>query len=270
VRIYFELVKVAFQTRTAYKMEILLRLFSRVISLFAQVAIWRALVGQTGEADSAMGVISLREMVTYVVVSTGISTFVLLFVAHSPLRRLDGKIRSGAIAMDLIRPLALRASLLCEAIGSNLFEVLVVLFPLVGIGVVVFGMSFPSWRNLLFFVIALLNGFIIYFMISYVSGLLGFWYLEIWHLERFFAELVRLFSGSWIPLWFFPPFLLKLSAFLPFRLIYFVPITIYLGKTEPSETIGLILQQFAWMGILLVIEKALWARGVKKLVVQGG
>ena len=270
MRARLELVKAAFQARAAYRMDVLLRLLSRVIALFARVAIWSALFGKAREAASPVGVISLHEMVTYVVVSTGVSIFVLSFAAHGPLQKLRLRIRSGAIETDLIKPLGLKTILFWENIGSNLFEMFFVLIPLVVIGVLVFRMDLPSWQDLMLFGIALVNGLIVYFLLSYTVGLLAFWYLEIWHLERFLEELLRLFSGSSIPLWFFPPFLVKLSAFLPFRLVYFVPITIYLGRMELSEAVGAILQQVAWIGVLFAVERVVWAAAVKRLVIQGG
>jgi ABC-2 type transport system permease protein len=158
MRAYLGLVKIALQSRSAYRTEVFLHLFNQIVALFAQVAVWRALLGGTEGVTSSMGTVTLHEMVTYVVVSRGISVLVLLFAAHSPLRRMDDMIRSGQIAIELIKPLDLEASLFCEAVGANLFEVFFVLLPLAGIGVIVFEMDLPSWQNLPFFIITLING----------------------------------------------------------------------------------------------------------------
>src|SRR6185436_4423303 len=108
------------------------------------------------------------------------------------------------------------------------------------------------------------------FLLAYLLGVTGFWYLEVWHLDRFLGDLVRLLSGAWIPLWFFPVFLLQVSAFLPFRLIYFAPLSIYLEKQSLATAISWIGQQVFWIFLLIVLEQLIWKRAVRKLVVQGG
>jgi len=270
LRVYWEFVKIAFRARLAYRAEVGLLLVGRVLALFVQVAIWRALLGAEGNADSTMGSITLREMVTYVIVSRCISVFVSLFAGYSPLWRMGDKIRTGEIAMDLTKPVSLRDNLFWETVGNNLFEVVFGVLPVLLLGALVFGMDVPSATYLLLFAVAAINGLLIYFMISYVVGLLAFWYLEIWHFERLLNDLVTVFSGALIPLWFFPSFLITVSQWLPFRLIYYAPISIYLQK-EPLSAVGLlVLQQFLWLGLLLLLERGMWKRGVEKLVVQGG
>lgn len=83
-------------------------------------------------------------------------------------------------------------------------------------------------------------------------------------------DVLRLLSGAFIPLWFFPTALADISSFLPFRLIFFTPISIYLEKISGVEAGGLIAQQLLWIIALLVVEKILWRKGIRKLVIQGG
>jgi ABC-2 type transport system permease protein len=269
-RLYWELVRVAFKTRSAYRAEVGLLFVGRVLDLFVQVAIWRALIGAAGYAESSRGTITLREMVTYVVISRCISVFISLFAGYSPLSQLGNKVRRGGIAMDLTKPLGLRENIFFGNIGSMLFEVVYGALPMLLIGALFFGIDVPSALNLGLFAVAAINGLLLYFMLSYVLGLLAFWYLEVWHFERLLNDLITVFSGALIPLWFFPPFLVTLSEWLPFRLIYYVPISIYLEKETPAAVGFLVLQQLLWLGLLLWVERALWKRGVTKLVVQGG
>ena len=269
-RLYWEFIRIAFRSRAAYRAEVALLFVSRVLALFVQVAIWRALLGAQGKTDSTLGSITLREMVTYVVVSQCISVFISLFAGYSPMSQLGGKIRTGGIAMDLTKPVGLRENVFFSNLGNMLFEAIIGALPMLLIGAVVFGIDVPPVPYLLVFAVVTLNGLLLYFMISYVVGLLAFWYLEIWHFERLLNDLIKVFSGALIPLWFFPPFLVALSEWLPFRLIYYVPISFYLEKIPLADAGALILQQAFWLGILLWIERFLWRRGVEKLVVQGG
>lgn len=270
LQLYWEFVKIAFRSRLAYRSEVGVLFVGRVLALFVQVAIWKALLGVEGRAESSIGAITLREMVTYVIVSRTISVFVSLFAGYSPLWRIGEKIRTGEIAMDLTRPVSLRSNLFFETLGNNLFEVVFGALPMLLAGALVFGLDVPAPAYLLLFALATLNGLMVYFLLSYIVGLIAFWYLTVWHLERFLNDLILVFSGTLIPLWFFPPFLVTISEWLPFRLIYFTPISIYLEKHSLPEAGMLILQQLVWLALLLLVERVMWKRGVRKLVVQGG
>ena len=71
-------------------------------------------------------------------------------------------------------------------------------------------------------------------------------------------------------MWFFPNSLVVISDFLPFKYIYFVPTSIFLSKSDPTASVLLILQQFLWIIGLTLVEKFVWRKAVRKLVVQGG
>ncbi len=266
MRVNFEVAKLAFQANLAYKMNTLLTLVNQVFFLYYRIYIWRALYRGMGSAATRMGAISLRDMTTYSVVSAAQS----VVIETEVLTRMDEKIRTGEVAMDLTKPLSLKMFLFSETIGNNAYKFIVELTPLVLMSLFLFGIEVPCWESLVIFAVSLVNGMIIYFLICYSLGLLGFWYLSVWQFKMLLGNLINVFAGSVIPLWFFPDFLAQLSLFLPFRFIYFVPLSIYLEKVDPAGAIWLVLEQIMWIGILLIVEKTLWRKGVKKIVVQGG
>jgi ABC-2 type transport system permease protein len=100
-------------------------------------------------------------------------------------------------------------------------------------------------------------------------GLIGFWYMRGWQ-STIIWILNRLFSGAYIPLWFFPQILVTISYFLPLRLMYFAPISIFLGTVTPLDCLYIILQQFGWMFVLYAVIMVMWRAAIKKLVIQGG
>ena len=266
MRVYLEFIKNAFQANIAYKMSVLLRLMTQLIILAVRVSLWRALFKEVGRTTTHMGTVSLRDMITYSVVSTGMS----LIITTNVIRQVDEKIRTGEIAMDLIKPLNLKASLFCEAVGNNCVRFFLELIPLLIIGILIYGVDYPPWQNFVIFLVALGNGMVILFSLSYLLGLTGFWYMSVWQFRMTLDMVVLILGGAQIPLWFFPEFLIQISSFLPFKLIYFAPLAIYLEKVTTVDAVGLVLQQFLWIGILLLLEQLVWLKGVKKLVIQGG
>ena len=266
MRVYLEFLKNAFQSNLAYKMNVFLSLISSILVFLVQIYFWRALFQDIGQTQTNMGVISFRDMVTYTLVSTGIS----ISISTRTVFAVSGKIRSGEIAVDLIKPVSMKGMLFFDALGNNGFRVVFELVPFLIVGTLMFSIRLPSEPYFFLFIISTINGMLIYFLISYLIGLIGFWFLSVGSLSVLFNVLINVFSGEMVPLWFFPDFLYELSAFLPFRLIYFAPLAIFLEKTVLADAIGFIFQQFLWIGILAGIERILWMRAFRKLVIQGG
>mgnify|MGYP001081547821 CR=1 FL=1 len=61
-----------------------------------------------------------------------------------------------------------------------------------------------------------------------------------------------------------------ITEFLPFRYFTYEPLAIYLGKTPVSEIPRVLLIQAFWLVALYAVERILWRRACKKVLVQGG
>jgi ABC-2 type transport system permease protein len=57
---------------------------------------------------------------------------------------------------------------------------------------------------------------------------------------------------------------------LPFRGLMDVPFRIWTGHIPPEAVFANLASVFVWIGVLVFAGRALIARGVRKLVVQGG
>jgi ABC-2 type transport system permease protein len=82
--------------------------------------------------------------------------------------------------------------------------------------------------------------------------------------------LVNVLSGAMLPLWFMPEGVMKIIKYTPFDSIYFTPIKIFLGQMKGNEIVYNFGRQFIWIVILYLIGNALWEKGQRKLIVQGG
>ena len=261
---YIQFIKISFNNGLAYRVEYFVGTFRNLVILLVQLCVWRALLA-AGPVTTDAGVVTLGEMNTYVLISSMIQTLLTVNVVWN----ISDRIRNGQIAMDLIKPMNFQAYTFANMLGQNMFSFLFQLLPILAVGVIFIGMDFPSIPNLLFFLLVMINAIIISFQINYIVGLVVFWYLRGWQANVIWM-LNRLFSGAYIPLWFFPKFLVIISGFLPFRLYYFVPISIYMGKLTPLDCLYAILQQFAWMVVLYGLIRLEWRAAIKKLVIQGG
>jgi ABC-2 type transport system permease protein len=57
---------------------------------------------------------------------------------------------------------------------------------------------------------------------------------------------------------------------LPFKCIYAIPLTIYISKLSPNETMNGIVLQVFWLALLVLLGRFVWRRAYSHLTVQGG
>lgn len=108
--IYLEIIKNTIKRNLEYRSAVYLRLLNRVLMLFIQISIWKALYGgKTAESEKM-----LQVMLAYSVISSAIG----VFTSSSIMWKLEGKIRSGGIATDLIKPVSIKGWLYAENIGE--------------------------------------------------------------------------------------------------------------------------------------------------------
>ncbi len=262
MRLYWEFIKNTFQSELVYRTNTFFMLIGNIIGLLIQISIWRALL--LGKPET--GIVSFQQMVTYTILSTAIS----LFIGYDLLWIIEDKIRSGEIANDLIKPVDLRIMLLSQVVGGMGSTLFIELVPMLTFGILCFGIQLPTMENGVMFSIATFNGIIINSYICYICGLTGFWWNRVKQFFNLLRVSFRLFSGSFVPLWFFPKALADLAMLLPFRLIYYTPLAIYLGKIPPLEVRWQIINQLLWIAAFFLIERLMWKKAIRKLVIQGG
>ena len=99
---------------------------------------------------------------------------------------------------------------------------------------------------------------------------ISFWLISMGPLSSLKICIIRMLSGSIIPLWFFPEWLRNILAFLPFQYIYQLPLSIYIGKLTEQETIFQIGVQLVWLLILYGLYRLMQKKVLTNVMVQGG
>lgn len=265
MRVYFELMIRQFRTGLTYKFNYVCNLLSKMLAVFSQYFIWKALLSKQ-EIVTPVGNVGFQDMVTYTLISIFISTV----INSNVILDLNDKIKTGQIALDIVKPLNYRRYLFFDSIGKNLYNVIYLLLPTMIISIALFGIKLPSAEYGFIFLTSLILGSVINFLLCLCLGSLGFWFNQLWILNRLVNDLLSLFSGKLIPLWFFPSLLLKLADCLPFKMVYSVPIYIFLEKYGQYEMMRMLLLQSIWIIILAGVSNIIWKKGMDKMVVQGG
>ncbi len=266
MRTFWEIIKNSYKANFAYRFNFIIGIFSNIIVFFVQYNIWRAIYGDTSIVSSSVGEINLNEMVTYLIISTCIT----ITINTNILGTIGDSIQSGQIATELTRPLNFNLYLFFNSLGNNIFQILFQMIPSLIIILLFFDITLPSITNFCFFLIALIFSYLINYLLRYLLGSLAYWYMSVWHFDLLITEVINVFAGAYIPIWFFPGILLQLSKLLPFQLIYYFPLSVYLGRYQINEIFYFYVIQLFWIAILFFLSNLLYKRGIKKLVIQGG
>lgn len=261
--LFLEFAKQSFRQRFVYRMNAYMMIVSAFISLFILVSVWRALYGDKLTVNG----ITYENMIHFVILNLLIQSLIRSRIGE----KIGERVESGAISIDLIRPISFKGYFLADQLGENGFRLLFTTLPAVVLGMWIWGFGLPE-QSLMFvlFLVSLVLGIAIMNQINFLFGLLAIWLKTAFFINFITGAVISLFAGSFVPLWFYPDILYKISLLLPFHLVSFQPIAIYLGKMSVSGAGLVIGGQLIWILLLLGIEKWMWSRAQLKLDVYGG
>ncbi len=266
IKVYLRLISNSIQNYISYKANIFIEVITKVCIIVLQILIWKALYRYTNNMSTFNGNLDFDSMVTYVVISSMMSILLPIFLFTT----ISEKIQTGAIVIDLMRPISFRKYVFAQYIGTSLAQSVVQIIPNLILVLLFFKIQLPGVYYICLFLASMINSILINLLINYIIGFCAFWILHIWPIGSLYESCIRILAGSWLPLWLFPDFLQKISDFLPFKSIFFTPITIFLGKADLYSTFKLIAIQIFWIGVLFLFQQVLWITGTKRLVIQGG
>ncbi|MET0790173.1 MAG: ABC-2 family transporter protein [Polyangiaceae bacterium] len=185
--------------------------------------------------------------------------------------RIGQRIRTGAIATDLLRPVDFQLAQLAQALSDGVFN-LALMLP-------IFGASLLFWRTdalpasasaLAAFALSLLVSFVILFAVSFIFVLATFVTYSGYGVFVARTALQQTFSGLSAPLVLFPAGLRTVSEWLPFRHTIHTPVSIYLGWLHGSALWRALGAQVLWAAALLFLGRFLLSRALRQFDIQGG
>lgn len=260
---YFYIARIRFISQLAYRSDVIIIILSNIVMLLTQVFLWHSLYSGKGTVSG----VNETQMITYSV----LSALMGLFMQTSVQDTIVQKIVTGDIAVDFIKPVNPLLSWMCDDIGNSLSMFSLGFIPIILIAVLFFK---PVLSLTLLTGIFLLPAVILSFLILWVMyaavGLLAFWFMELGNLGIVQGQVIRLLAGSFIPLWFFPDWIQKISEYLPFQYIAQFPLSICIGKLTNPEIIKGMEIQMIWLCLISAVLFMIWRKAKKYVLVQGG
>jgi ABC-2 type transport system permease protein len=262
---YLSFAQRGFQRAITYRFQFWTELVINLLFMYVYISLWRALYS----GRSAVGGYARPQLLTYIVVSQTLITFQFTIRVWSILEQ---KVRTGEVAIDLMRPVDFQVMTLATSAGTAMHTLLTNMLPKLSLFALAGVLGRPaSPLALLLFPASAALGFLVLFAIEFLIGISAFWLVEVRGLYALVMwGITGLLSGYFLPLEFFPRWLAAIAHALPFPAMVYTPAAIYAGSLSGSGAITAVLGQLAWVVALFGGGRVLFSVAYRRLVVQGG
>ena len=246
-----------------YRFDVYGNIIMQTIIMVTTAFFWKALFG-SGTFRNGMNADS---MLTYTIMSSMMS---VLF-ATGVERRIQRSVQNGSIATEMMHPVNIFGVYFAEDIGIVAARILQNMVPILIIGCLLIRVPvIASAASIPLFGVSLILSMGINWLLAAVFGMWAFTAVDMDALIQVKKHLLRLLSGSIIPVWFFPDWFKTILEALPFVYIYQLPLDIYVGSTARSDILCRMFIQLVWLVVLAILFYFLQRRVLKKVMVQGG
>lgn len=266
------ILRICIEERLVYRGDFALGTLMRFLPIITQIFLWQAIFQSRSssiQVESRSVAYTADDMIAYyllTMVARGFSSMPGLAFGVA------GQIRSGEIKKYLIQPIDMIGFLLLSRVAHKLIYYIVATIPFALVFFLLRG-YFPGWPEpeiMVAFVLSLILSFLLGFFLEATIGMIGFWFLEVSSLLFVYMLFNFFFSGHMFPIDILPGVLGDIVRFLPLQYLAYFPPAIFLGKVQGSEVWNGLAIQFAWVVILVIACRLVFAAGVKRYSGFGG
>lgn len=259
---YFTAYKNSLSTFLQYRLNLGLLLISHLVSFTGVFYLWIAVYG----SGQTVGNYSLEEIVLYYI----ILTIVLITIANGVGMgfQVAQEINEGNIVNYLLKPYSYPVETFVKLLGEGTINTLfvtpaILLFAFIGSHYI----SLPPIHAWFEFIGMLLIGATFYFLFYFLTALSSFWVERGRNFIYGMLVINLMLNGSLVPLDLFPTSFQKISAYLPFQFLVFVPVQTLLGRIQDWP--HTLLTALCWILAFGIALSTVWKMGVKKFEAVG-
>ncbi len=259
---YWRTFLLALQTELQYRANLVGWFVVGAIEPITMVLVWFAILGERQEvAGYGRG-----DFILYYI----FVTLAWYIVGGNFCHQIGNAIHNGDINKTLLKPYSIvwGAAMAEQAWKVTSLLLTIPIFTLI----LYLTRDYISWQvapaQLLYLPITLILAAIIFALTQACTGILAFWVTEIWPFADMVEVVLLLFGGIMAPIVLLPPVIQTISLFLPFRYIFYEPLTILLG--HQSDPLLIVWKQLAFVAILYLLYKVMWRAGIRRYEGIGG
>lgn len=253
-----------FYNMSIYRVSFWINLFYTFLMMYSVGYAWRALYATNHNVSG----VPLPQMISYAVL--GVALEAILHPRNGPQIYIMEQVRKGTIEMDIMKPIDFQFYMFAKNMGSIAVRFLFLVLPSLIVAFFLFSLKLPDLSALFGFLCSLVFSIIVSFFLNFILGLLSMITMNIRNINWGYNALLRFFSGQMVPLWIFPSALGVISDFLPFRCIYAIPMSIYIGNYAGMDMLRELGVQFTWILVLGLLSRLLMKRVFARVMIQGG
>jgi len=258
---YISLFHINWQNSLQYRFSLVVYIGGYSIYIGVLLYLWSAIYSE----GQSVGNYTLSQLTTYYILQLMINSIIFSYVSWDVI----DNIKTGNFSNFLTKPLDYYMYWFTINISGKMLEAVFIMITAGIISIFVSDyVSFPQHLStLIYFIISIILGIILAFEMDFCIGMITFWLTQVRTFKYMLQTMILFFAGAMLPLDLFPPLLIKLAEFLPFRYLVYFPISIYLGRIEnPLPSFAILI---VWIILFLVLSRILLVRGIRRYEAVG-
>ncbi len=263
MRLWWEIARRAFARQSAYAVAAAAGVFTNTFFGFVRAYV----LLEVHEHNPGAGGFDARQAVTFVFVTQGLIAAVWAFGNFD----LGERIKSGAVVIDLYRPVDLQAYEYAVGAGRSAYLLAARGAVPVVAGALVFDLAFAPVAVAPAAAASVLLGIAVAVGLVFLVNLAVFWTLDYTGVGGFAVLAGTLLSGLALPVNYFPEPLGAVVRALPWAATLQLPVEMLLGEHRGAGDVAAVLAtQAFWVVALAAAGRLVLAKATRKVVVQGG
>jgi ABC-2 type transport system permease protein len=259
---FLAIARMAFFQQAFYRFELLFNALRAVVFVVVIAAVWRAVYA----ARPSLAGLTFEQVVFY----TCTAAMLTLLYEVNVEREIGDRLRSGNLAMQLLKPVNYFLYGFAEGCGTLAYTALFSVLPTFLVLALILDLPGLTPGSLALAILMVAQGFVLFFAFCHITALTTFFTVEVWGVEYMRIVLVRFLAGGLVPLTLFPEALHRIALWLPFPYMVYYPTLAITGQLAPELVPRALLIQVAWGGALLALNSVYWKLIVRRVTIHGG
>ncbi|HEU4326811.1 MAG TPA: ABC-2 family transporter protein [Roseiflexaceae bacterium] len=257
LRKLFVLLEVWFAYLSAYRIESVIWMLTGTLPLI-MLGVW---IGKAQASGGAVRGFTPQDFTAYFLAAWMTQELIFAWVTTD----LDTQIRQGDLSSKLLRPFDVFWEHLAGHVAERLVQLpFMALAILGGLALVPGARLTPDFLHALAYGVAVLQAFVMRFLIAYCIGLLAFWFEQATAIDELYFIVAAFLTGGFAPLDLYPEAVRNLIAWLPFPYMIYQPVRILNGLATPAEIGQIFAVQLVWIVVLAGLRLLLWRQGLRR------
>lgn len=259
---YLAILQIRMKALFQYRVASLAAVFTQLFWGIIQVMIFHAFYARSSSMP-----ISLDQAVNFIWIGQAL----LQLLPWNLDKEIEGQVKSGNIAYELIRPLNLYGLWFMRSLAIRLVPTFMRSIPIFILGGWFLGLRAPiSWEAGIAFFFSVIFALLLSTSITTVVMISLFWTLSGEGIQRLLPHITMFFSGMIVPLPLFPGWAQPFLNVQPFRGVMDIPCRIYNGVIPTSNLLYYLGFQAGWTALFAILGHFLAKKALRQFVIQGG